>query len=340
MDNASPDDDTRRICREFAHVRLIERPHNGGFGTRGKRRDRIHQGPLDPGAQSRRVAGGRRDRRAWPSSPTAAPGSAQPGRCSSTRWDEMQRSTITAPAQSRCAGGVGGVPEHSERRLRRLAHASQASCATARLTRSSCREPRCSFGARRSTRLGGSMRASSCTARTPISAPGFVVQAGASSSRTRARFVHLGAGSTHAVADRMYIELLRSWLRLIAKRKGTPEAERARRWLLRALRVRALWARGPQVRMAVAWLCIRPCGRSAQHAGVTTPSPLELLHPAGRVERVLLLGRALCLMDAAARRDTGEPGRGPRDNRSIACRPAEERVAGARGARRRPRARR
>ena len=36
-------------------------------------------------------------------------------------------------------------------------------------------------------------------------------------------------------------ELLRSWLRLISKRKGLREAERARRWpLLHALRLRAL----------------------------------------------------------------------------------------------------
>jgi hypothetical protein len=35
----------------------------------------------------------------------------------------------------------------------------------------------------------------------------------------------------------MRIELLRSWLRLIAKRDGIARAERARRWLQRSLRL-------------------------------------------------------------------------------------------------------
>ena len=40
----------------------------------------------------------------------------------------------------------------------------------------------------------------------------------------------------------MQVELLRSWLRLIAKHKGIRQAERARRWtLLRCARVR--WRR-------------------------------------------------------------------------------------------------
>jgi len=62
-----------------------------------------------------------------------------------------------------------------------------------------------------------------------------------------ARFVHVGGGST-SDGERMAVELLRSWLRLIAKRRGLGQAERARRWLLTALRLRR---REPA---AAAWL--------------------------------------------------------------------------------------
>ena len=103
-----------------------------------------------------------------------------------------------------------------------------------------------------------------------------------------ARFVHVGGGSTGAESDRMQFELLRSWLRLIAKHKGIREAERARRWTLRAVRARALAS--PRRRPVARWLALRECPRAARPAGVTAISPLELLHPAGRVDRVLVLG--------------------------------------------------
>ena len=63
-----------------------------------------------------------------------------------------------------------------------------------------------------------------------------------------ARFVHIGGGSTGAEGERMAIELLRSWLRLIAKRKSLRQADRARRWLRVALLLRR---REPA---AAAWL--------------------------------------------------------------------------------------
>lgn len=52
-----------------------------------------------------------------------------------------------------------------------------------------------------------------------------------------ATFVHVGGGSSGDQGTRMHTELLRSWLRLIDKRDGLARAERARRWLVRALRV-------------------------------------------------------------------------------------------------------
>ncbi|HEU0023986.1 MAG TPA: glycosyltransferase family 2 protein [Thermoleophilaceae bacterium] len=69
-----------------------------------------------------------------------------------------------------------------------------------------------------------------------------------------ARFVHVGAGSTHAEAERIYSELLRSWLRLIAKHDGLRQAERARRWLVRGLRIRAARSRDAGPRAVADWL--------------------------------------------------------------------------------------
>jgi len=67
-----------------------------------------------------------------------------------------------------------------------------------------------------------------------------------------ARFVHVGGGSTGSESDRMQFELLRSWLRLIAKQQGLREAERARRWTARAVRARALAS--PRLRPVARWL--------------------------------------------------------------------------------------
>jgi N-acetylglucosaminyl-diphospho-decaprenol L-rhamnosyltransferase len=55
-----------------------------------------------------------------------------------------------------------------------------------------------------------------------------------------AEFVHVGGASTAAVWPRMYREQLRSHLRFLAKHYGPHEAERARRLLAAAMRIRAL----------------------------------------------------------------------------------------------------
>jgi GT2 family glycosyltransferase len=69
-----------------------------------------------------------------------------------------------------------------------------------------------------------------------------------------ARFVHVGGGSSRSEPADMHVELLRSWLRLIAKLRGTREAERARRWLLRAMRARGWASREPRYRNLASWL--------------------------------------------------------------------------------------
>ena len=75
-----------------------------------------------------------------------------------------------------------------------------------------------------------------------------------------ARFVHVGGGSMREDSERMQLELLRSWLRLIVKLKGLDEAERSRRWLVRALRVRSLPSRGTRARDVISWLASGQAG--------------------------------------------------------------------------------
>jgi N-acetylglucosaminyl-diphospho-decaprenol L-rhamnosyltransferase len=55
-----------------------------------------------------------------------------------------------------------------------------------------------------------------------------------------AEFVHVGGASTAPVWPRMYREQLRSHLRFLAKHHGLREAERARKLLATAMRIRAL----------------------------------------------------------------------------------------------------
>jgi N-acetylglucosaminyl-diphospho-decaprenol L-rhamnosyltransferase len=66
-----------------------------------------------------------------------------------------------------------------------------------------------------------------------------------------ATVVHVG-GASHG--GRLYVENLRSQLRFLAKHHGLREAERARRVLLVALRIRALVLRRPEYREGVRFL--------------------------------------------------------------------------------------
>ncbi len=63
--------------------------------------------------------------------------------------------------------------------------------------------------------------------------------------------VHLG-GASHGGS--LYVENLRGLLRFLAKQQGLREAERARRLLLLALRLRALVLRRPEYREGVRFL--------------------------------------------------------------------------------------
>jgi GT2 family glycosyltransferase len=72
-----------------------------------------------------------------------------------------------------------------------------------------------------------------------------------------ARFVHLGGQSTRLDWGPMFREQVRGHLRFLAKHRGPAEAERARRLMLAALRLRGaafLGERGRTYRQAAAWL--------------------------------------------------------------------------------------
>ncbi len=252
VDNASPDEDTRRICREFAHVRLIERPHNDGFGMAANAGIASTKGRwilvLNPDA--------------WPMDDAIArlaefahsrPRLGAAGPLLIDALGRAQRSTIRPPLSPAALAAWAAFPNT-------LSGAYGALRTRAKVLRHSAADSEFLQGAAMLLRreafdqVGGFDESFFMYGEDADLCARFRDAGWGVELSTVARFVHVGAGSTHAVADRMYIELLRSWLRLIAKRKGAPEAERARRWLLLALRARALWARGPQVRMAVAWL--------------------------------------------------------------------------------------
>ena len=61
-----------------------------------------------------------------------------------------------------------------------------------------------------------------------------------------AQFGHVGGASTRALPEAMYLEQLRSHLRFVDKHRGRRSAERTRRMLASAMRVRSLVFRGPR----------------------------------------------------------------------------------------------
>ncbi|MGI9659500.1 MAG: glycosyltransferase family 2 protein [Gaiellaceae bacterium] len=78
-----------------------------------------------------------------------------------------------------------------------------------------------------------------------------------------ATFVHLGGASTGPRWSRMYREQLRGHVLFLEKHSGAETAERARRWLVRALRLRARvfpGERGRTYAEAASWLGSRSVG--------------------------------------------------------------------------------
>ena len=86
-----------------------------------------------------------------------------------------------------------------------------------------------------------------------------------------AEFVHVGGASTQPEWGRMYREQLRGHLLFLAKHRSLYRAEQARKWLLRALRLRALLFRGERgktYREAADWLASGRAGSLLADAGI------------------------------------------------------------------------
>jgi GT2 family glycosyltransferase len=254
VDGASPDGQTAGICAGFSHVRLIQRTRNDGFGTAANDGIAATAAPwvllLNPDA--------------WPVGDAIAtllgyaqrdPRVAAIGPLLVDESGRETRSTIRAPLSPAALSAWAALP----------AGVSGAYSL-----------------ARRLARPGGSRRVGSgefiqgaalLLRREAFDAVGgfdqrFFMYGEDADLCARLRdagwsiglcpdavFVHVGGGSTRGEGARMRIELLRSWLRLIAKRDGVAKAERARRWVSRTLRVRgdrqtAAWAAsGPVVEL-------------------------------------------------------------------------------------------
>lgn len=248
-----PSEQTRNLCGELPHVRLIERNANDGFGTAANAGAAATSGrwilvlnpdawPIDDGL-TRLVAYAESRPRLGAAGPLLFD---QQGRA--------QRSTIRPPLSPAALAAWAAFPSGLSgayglwRKLRWGSRQSEAGPAEF-LQGAALLVSREAF-----ERMGGFdesffMYGEDADLCARLRDAGWEVEV-----CPVARFVHVGAASTSSQADRMYIELLRSWLRLIAKRKPRGQAERARRWLLLALRMRALRSREPQVRAAASWL--------------------------------------------------------------------------------------
>jgi GT2 family glycosyltransferase len=253
VDNASPQADARAACAEFPHVRLIERATNDGFGTAANAGAAATSGRwilvLNPDA--------------WPLGDALSrlvecaegrPGLGAAGPLLFDPQGRAQRSTIRPPLSPAALAGWAAFPNGLSGAYGALRKATtlfrgEGTGAAEFLQGAALLVSREAFDA-----VGGFdesffMYGEDADLCARLRDAGWGVEL-----CPPARFVHVGGASTEALAEPMYVELLRSWLRLIAKRKPPGEAERARRWLLLALRTRALRSREPQVRAAVAWL--------------------------------------------------------------------------------------
>jgi GT2 family glycosyltransferase len=236
VDNASPDRQTAAVCADFRGVRLIERARNDGFAAGTNAGVAATDAPwvllLNPDAWPLgdgiaalwRCA--QRDERAGAVGPLLVDQAGRPS-----------RSTIRPPLSPATLALWAAVPERVTRaydlwrRATRRGRAAEVRPgeflqASALLVR------REAFDA-----IGGLdarffMYAEDADLCERLRAAGWTLEI-----CPEATFVHVGGGSSAGEAGRMRIELLRSWLSLIAKRDGRERAEQARRWLVRALRL-------------------------------------------------------------------------------------------------------
>jgi N-acetylglucosaminyl-diphospho-decaprenol L-rhamnosyltransferase len=253
VDDASPAGEAEMVRREFPGVQLIAQPRNRGFGTAVNAGVAAATTPwvlvLNPDARPMADAVERLVEFASSRPRLGALGPVLP-RCD----DRPQRSTLRAPASPLALASWAALPGVAStgyewlRKVRRtprqerLRRGEFLQCSALLLRREAF------------VQVGGFdqaffMYGEDADLCERLLAAGWNVDL-----CPTARFVHGGAGSTSADPDQMFRELLRSWLRLIAKRDGMARAERARRWLVPALRLRALWSREASPANAGDWL--------------------------------------------------------------------------------------
>jgi GT2 family glycosyltransferase len=275
VDNASEDASARMVRDRFPEVRLVELPRNAGFGAAaneglGRVASRFallmnaDAWPRDDGAIPALVACAARDDRAGIVAPRLAGLDGAP-----------QPSLVGLPSR-----WWTGTPAVSSTRQGRLAAA---------LARPRGRRGAFAVGAALLLRRDaldevGGFDPSFFMFGEEVDLCSRMLRSGWRVSLCReAEFVHVGGAATAATPTQMYREQVRGHLRLLAKHAGPRRAERARRYLRRALRTRSLLASGQRREMyreTASWLASadaetllaapdRP-GRSEPRAGRTS----------------------------------------------------------------------
>jgi N-acetylglucosaminyl-diphospho-decaprenol L-rhamnosyltransferase len=252
VDNASPDGQTSRVCAEFRHVRLIERAHNDGFATAANASVAATEAPwvlvLNPDAWpvgdgvEALLGWAQRDSRIGAVGPLLVDEGGRPSRSTIRPPLSPAALALWAAAPARLSRGYGVWRQATRHRDADRVRAGEFLQGAALLLR---REAFEGVGGFDESFFMYGEDADLCARKR---AAGWTIEL-----CSDATFVHVGGGSSRADVARMRIELLRSWLRLIAKRDGIARAERARRWLERSLRLTG-------ERDAAAWAASGPVG--------------------------------------------------------------------------------
>jgi N-acetylglucosaminyl-diphospho-decaprenol L-rhamnosyltransferase len=251
VDNASQDGQTASVCADFERVTLIERADNKGFATAANAGIAATDAPwvllLNPDAWplgdavNALLGQGLRNARVGAVGPMLVDERGRPS-----------RSTIRPPLSPATLALWAALPERISRSYDLWRRA------TRRRTADGVRAGEFLQGAALLLRreafdeVGGFderffMYGEDADLCARLRAAGWAIEL-----CVDATFVHVGGGSSRNEAGRLRIELLRSWLRLIAKRDGAERAERARRLLRWALRLKgehesAAWAASGRV---------------------------------------------------------------------------------------------